>query len=418
MRFLIGLTLQINVFFVTIIHLFFWSVMQSMTKYTYLGLTVFLAIFLQSCAQNNDLTQYPLTIEEKITIPKACEYEYTPLASTIAVMDFTNNSTFGKAEVYDSKTTHNASIMAGVIVNEEGTGLGGGVSATNKTTSAKREVDAKLSQTLTPLLESKIIQLSGTTLVARNDIEKINEELKLQDSGLLDSSTVVEFGKLLGARFIVTGSIDNVEINQRNHEGAAIAVNQFTRHSANEDVKIAGLVGRVLTSFTDGISIKTTITVKILNVQTGQILYSQTLSDDVHIGKFQNPTYDVFIGGIKAAIISSLEQIHYDFSNNFLLKGYITKIKTDGANQLVQINVGSNDNIRANQTFNVYSLEENIDPLSKKSTCERVALPIRLKATPNISPTHSWLSVEKNNSNLKLLQLVESTKQQGGFLDF
>jgi hypothetical protein len=96
--------------------------MQSMTKYTYLGLTVFLAIFLQSCAQNNDLTQYPLTIEEKIAIPKACEYEYTPLASTIAVMDFTNNSTFGKAEVYDSKTAHNSSIMAGVIVNEEGTG--------------------------------------------------------------------------------------------------------------------------------------------------------------------------------------------------------------------------------------------------------------------------------------------------------
>lgn len=389
-----------------------------MTKYKLLSFTVFLAMFLQSCAHNNDLTQYPLSIEDKITIPKACEYEYTVLPSTIAVMDFTNNSTFGKAEVYDARTTHNASIMTGVIVNEEGTGLGGGVSASKKTTSAKREVDAKLSQTLTPLLESKIAQLSGTTLVARNDIEKINEELKLQDSGLLDGSSAVEFGKLLGARYIVTGSIDNVEINQRNHEGAAIAVNQFTRHSPNEDVKIAGLVGRVLTSFTDGISIKTTITVKILNVQTGQILYAQTLSDDVHIGKFLNPTYDVYIGGIKAAIIASLEQIHYDFSNNFMLKGYITKIKSDGSNQLVQINIGSNDNIRADQTFNVYSLEENIDPLSHKSTCEKITLPILLKVTPNISPTHSWLRVEKNNSDLKLLQVVESTKQKGGFLDF
>lgn len=389
-----------------------------MKHHKLLCLTVFLALFLQSCTNNNDLTQYPLSVEDKITIPKVCEYEYKVLPSTIAVMDFTNNSTFGRAEVYDARTTHNASVMAGVIVNEEGTGLGGGVSASKKTTSAKREVDAKLSQTLTPLLEAKIVQLSGTTLVARNDIEKINEELKLQDSGLLDGSSAVEFGKLLGARYLVTGSIDNVEINQRNHEGAAIAVNHFTRHSPNEDVKIAGLVGRVLTSFTDGISIKTTITVKILNVQTGEILYAQTLSDDVHIGKFQNPTYDVYIGGIKAAIIASLEHIHYDFSNNFMLKGYITKIKSDGNNQLVQINLGSNDNMRADQTFHVYSLEENIDPFSQKSSCEKIALPILLKATPLISPTHSWLSVEKNNSDLKLLQLVESTKQKGGFLDF
>lgn len=378
-----------------------------------------LAFVLQGCTQkNHDITQFPSTIEEKIIIPKVCEYEYIPSLSTIAVMDFTNNSTFGKAEVQDSRTTNNASVMAGVIINEQGTGLGGGVSSTKKSTSAKRSVDARLSQTLTPLLESKIAQLSGTKLVARSDIEKINEELKLQDSGLLDSESTVEFGKLLGAKYIVTGSIDNVEINQRNHEGAAIAVNQVTRRSSNDDVKIAGLVGRVLTSFTDGILIKTTITIKILDVQTGQILYAQTLSDDVHIGKFQNPTYDVYIGGIKAAIIASLEQIHYDFSNNFLLKGYITKIKTDGNNHLVQINLGKNDNIRPNQIFHVFSLEENIDPLSKKSTCDKITLPITLKVTQNIGATHSWLSVEKNSSDLKLLQLVESSKQKGGFFGF
>ncbi len=306
-----------------------------------LSFTLLLAFALQGCTQKNyDMTQFSSTIEDTITIPKVCEYEYIPSLSTIAVMDFTNNSTFGKAEVFDSRTTNNASVMAGVIINEQGTGLGGGVSSSKKTTSAKRDVDARLSQTLTPLLESKIAQLSGTTLVARSDIEKINEELKLQDSGLLDAQTTVEFGKLLGAKYIVTGSIDNVEINQRNHEGAAIAVNQVTRRSSNDDVKIVGLVGRVLASFTDGILIKTTITVKILEVQTGQILYAQTLSDNVHIGKFQNPTYDVYIGGIKAAIIASLEHIHYDFSNHFSLKGYITKIKTDGNQQLVQINSG------------------------------------------------------------------------------
>jgi hypothetical protein len=136
-------------------------------------------LLLQGCSQNQiNIAQYPLTIEEKIEIPNVCEYEYTPYFSTIAVMDFTNNSTFGKAEVYDSTTTKQGSVIAGIIVNDQGAGIGAGTKSSKKTVSVKREVDAKLSQTLTPLLESKISQLSGTTLVARNDIEKINEELK------------------------------------------------------------------------------------------------------------------------------------------------------------------------------------------------------------------------------------------------
>jgi curli biogenesis system outer membrane secretion channel CsgG len=381
---------------------------------------IFIAIFLlQGCSQNQiNMTQYPLTIEEKIEIPKVCEYEYTPYFSTIAVMDFTNNSTFGKADVYDSTTTKQGSVIAGIIVNDQGAGVGAGAKSSKKTISVKREVDAKLSQTLTPLLESKIAQLSGTTLVARNDIEKINKELKLQDSGLLEPSSVVEFGKLLGARYIVTGSIDNVEINQRNNEGAAIAVNNVTSKSNDSNTQIVGLIGRVLTSFTDGILIKTTITVKILEVQSGKIVYAQTLSDDVNIGKFANPSYDVYIGGIKSAIISSLEQLHYDFSNQFILKGYITKIKSDGNNQLVQINLGKNNNIQPNQIFNVYSLEETIDPLLGTISCDKIQLPITLSVTSYISDTHSWLKPEKNDTTLKLLQLVESSKTQRGFFDF
>ena len=381
--------------------------------------TLIALFLLQGCSQNQiNMTQYPLTIEEKIEIPKVCEYEYTPYFSTIAVMDFTNNSTFGKAEVYDSTTTKQGSVIAGIIVNDQGAGVGAGAKSSKKTISVKREVDAKLSQTLTPLLESKISQLSGTTLVARNDIEKINEELKLQDSGLLEPSSVVEFGKLLGARYIVTGSIDNVEINHRNHEGAAVAVNNVTSRSNDSNTQIVGLLGRVLTSFTDGILIKTTITVKILEVQSGKIVYTQTLSDDVNIGKFANPSYDVYIGGIKSAIISSLEQLHYDFSNQFILKGYITKIKSDGNNQLVQINLGKNNNIQPNQIFNVYSLEETIDPLLGTISCDKIQLPITLSVTSYISDTHSWLKPEKNDTTLKLLQLVESSKTQRGFFDF
>lgn len=382
---------------------------------------IFIAVLLfQGCTrQAVDISTYSTNINEAIDVPKICNNEYKANFSGIAVMDFTNNSTFGKAKVYSSATTKKAGAIAGIIVNEEGAGIGAGAKSAKQTISVKREVDAKLSQTLTPLLESKIAQLSGTTLVARNDIEKINKELLLQDSGLLDSSSVVEFGKLLGAKYIVTGSIDNVEINQRNHEGASVAVNNVTSRSEDMNTKLVGLFGRVLTSFTDGILIKTTITVKVLEVQTGKILYAQTMSDDVNIGKFSNPTYDVYIGGIKAAIINSLEQLHYEFTNNFSLKGYITKIKTDGKYKLVQINLGKKDHIEPNQTFNVYTLEESIDPFSNQLSCDKIQLPVTLKVTPYITDTHSWLETNNDNVNLKLLQVVESTPcQEGSFFDF
>jgi len=384
-------------------------------------ITSLLPFFIHGCVSNQEkvnITHYPLNIEEKIEVPNSCKFEYIPSFSTVAVMDFTNNSTFGKAEVYDSTTTKKGSAIAGVIVNDQGVGLGGAKKSTKKTVNVKRKVDAKLSQTLTPLLETKIAQLSGTTIVARNDIEKINTELKLQDSGLLDTSSVLEFGKLLGAKFIVTGSIDNVEINHRNNEGAAVAVNNATSKSKDSGIQIAGLFGRVLTSITDGILIKTTITIKVLDVQTGVILHSQTLYDDVNIGKFNNPSYDVYIGGIKAAIISSLEKLNYDFSNHFSLRGYITKIKTDGNHHLVQVNLGRNSNIKANQRFKVYTIEETIDPFTGEIRCDKTELPITLRSTSHVTQTHCWLKTEQPNCDLKLLQLVESTQDQGGFFEF
>ncbi|MFA7571854.1 MAG: hypothetical protein WCY75_11495, partial [Sulfurimonadaceae bacterium] len=201
-------------------------------------------------------------------------------------------------------------------------------------------------------------------------------------------------------------------------EQAAIAVNNVTSKSNDSNTQIAGLIGRVLTSFTDGILIKTTITVKILEVQSGKIVYAQTLSDDVNIGKFANPSYDVYIGGIKSAIISSLEQLHYDFSNQFILKGYITKIKSNGNTQLVQINLGKKNNIQPNQIFNVYTLEESIDPLLGTLSCDKIQLPVTLSVTSYISDTHSWLKPEKDDIKLKLLQLVESSNTQRGFFDF
>ncbi|WP_419770822.1 MAG: CsgG/HfaB family protein [Candidatus Marinarcus sp.] len=372
-------------------------------------------VLLSGCATNElNPTQYSSNITDKITVPEACKNQYENAFPTVAVMNFTNNSTFGKAEVYTSSTTKRGSALAGIVANGSGIGLGVAKGSKKNTINIKRAVDAKLSETLTPLLESKVSKLGAVKLIARNDLAKINEELKLQDSGLLDPSTTVEFGKISGVKYIVTGSIDNVEINNRSNEGAAIAVNNATSRSNNDTVKIVGLIGRVLTSFTDGLLIKTTTTIKILDVSTGKIIYSQTFIDDVNVGKFANPTYDIYIGGIKAAIINSLEEINGDFTKHFKIKGYITKIKSNGSDEIVQVNIGKKYHVHENQIFNVYSFEENIDPLTGKITCDKIQMPIKLKASQQINDFHSWFSVEEKHADLKLLQLVEEADEEDG----
>ncbi len=65
-------------------------------------------------------------------LPKICEPLYLPNQATIAVMNFTNNSTFGKADVYASTTTKQGSVIAGIIVNNQGAGVGVGANGSKK----------------------------------------------------------------------------------------------------------------------------------------------------------------------------------------------------------------------------------------------------------------------------------------------
>ena len=48
------------------------------------------------------------------------------------------------------------------------------------------------------------------TIVSRNDFNKIIKEQKIQNSGLIDQSTVVEVGSLIGAQAIVSGNVGRV----------------------------------------------------------------------------------------------------------------------------------------------------------------------------------------------------------------
>jgi len=361
------------------------------------------------CSNKNiQLSKYRTKINTKEKIPQICRSEYNAVLPRVAVVDFTNNSSFGKATTHDKIK----SIKAGVGIMPTFAGIKG----ESVQRSTKRKVDPKLSKAIVPLVESMLLKTGGATLISRADMDKIDEELKLQDSGLLDPNTVVEFGKTAGVQYIVTGSINYVKRNYSNLSSASQAIHDVTKQTDELAVQVAGALLHAGTTLFDTMNIQTSATIKVIDVATGKITFTQDISEEIDIGNYPHPTYGQVVGGIKAAIAKSLPQLKNDFQRYFSVQGYITQIRKKDEDVLVQVNIGNNYKIKPDQLFKVYAFEENKDPLTNKLSCEKVELPVLLKATKHISNAHTWAVVQEGESDiLKLLQVVQKTKKEATF---
>lgn len=369
----------------------------------------FISIFSTGCFNKNlHFTQYTNKIHTKEKIPKICKSEYRSILPRVAVVDFTNNSSFGKAKTNDKSK----SIQGGVGVFPTFVGIKG-ESVSRQT---NRTVDPKLSSAIVPLVESMILKTGGATLISRADMEKVDAELKFQDSGLLDPDTVVEFGKNSGVQYIVTGSINYVKRNYSGYSSASQAVHNVTKNNSDPVVQIAGALIHVGTVLFDTMNINTSATIKVIDVSTGEIAFSQDITQEIDIGNYPHPTYGQIIGGIKAAIAQSLPQLEKDFQRYFSIQGYITQIREKDDDFIIQLSLGNQYKIEPEQLFKVYHFEENKDPLTNKVTCEKIELPVILKATKQISNTHTWAVVHEGEEQaLKLLQIVQKTQEDEGW---
>jgi len=374
-------------------------------------------VVLTGCGSNKiDVLSYPKKIKTKVNIPEVCIPEYKSAMPFVAVMDFTNNSTFGKAQINetksDSKTVKKAAGVAGLVTSSRGVGMGiVGVSNTkrkSKTSNIKRSVDAKLSKSITRPLETLVINSGGVRLFTRVAMDQIDAELKFQDSGLVDPDSVIEFGKTSGVRYIITGSIDNVEQKYTNNSSATNGLARVTNKSAKQSIKLVGALLNLGASVTDGMVITAKMTIQMLDVQTGKIIFSKQLEKSKYIGKVPHPTYDQVVGGIKAAMIESLPMLKEDISNHFIIKGYITQLKSKDDDIIVQVSIGKDLKVKENQLFKVFSFDELEDPMSGTISCDVIETMIKLRASQQIMKNRTWTNIEEGDGKtLKLGQLVQ-----------
>jgi len=373
---------------------------------------VLITSFFIGCGTKIEMKNYPVRVKASNLVPEVCKNEYSMLKDkpSIAVLPFQNNTSYGVASV--SSSTERVKAGAGIGITKYGIGVG--VSSDNGKSNAKRVLDPKLDKAITSSLEGMIVELGGANLYSRGDLEKIIKEQKLQGSGLIDEKTMVEIGKLKGVKYIVTGSIDSVTKKYVDYKKVAGAVTDFNK-AKDDKIKLSTLlVNSVLTTtaeMTSGMKITTAVTFKVIEVETGKILFSTKTKATTNIGDNRNPSYEEIVSGIKADLVEAVQNVKKDFANYFDVAGYIVQVKSDkdSENFIAQISLGSKDKIRPEQKFVVYKFEEIIDPVAKKAICDKTTLDVTLTISKNhLEKNRAWAVAEGDEvGELRAGQIVK-----------
>jgi hypothetical protein len=373
-------------------------------KLYHLILLFFTTLFFSGCISNNtNLVDYTQNLTTKMKLDNVCKPLYSKEKATVAVVNFTNNSGFGIANSDDKSENTSAGIGVSII--------GVGIGAESSSSKSTRMVDPKLAGAFIPQIEQMLMETGNVELFTRSDYDKVDAELKLQDSGLLEPNSAVEFGQNSGVKYLVTGSIDYVEHNHKDYSRHTQALSNATKYSNDDKVKMTAAALNFVTAFFDGTIINTSVTIKILDVATGKVMFSKQIKNETKINSKKAPSYGQLVGAIKTNISNALPTIQEHFSTRFTTSGYITKIKhtkDDEEEIIVQINFGSNDNVKEDDRFIIKKLETTTDPLTNKISCEKIPTNIELQATKHIYPTYTWTKVSQGEAkDIKLLQLVE-----------
>ncbi len=396
-------------------------------KKTLLFLGVGATAFTIACgskAKAIDPTAFPVTDADrvKVEIPEACRVAYERAVPKVAVVDFANNTTFDLAKVVESQEVgayekkRVSGGAAGVVVGPGGAGVGWVSGSKEKGAWARqaqtvsRDVNAKLGESVAEAVVTEVAQIGGMKIYTRRDLQKVMQEQKFQMSGLVDPNTAVQIGKLAGVKYLITGAVNNVNIVWRN-----------LRHAKAAAEALLGTAGTLLAAGAEtqeGWNVTVDLTIKVIDAETGEIVLSKKVSGREVLGKTFQMNYDAIIGGIKKAASEAVEDIKPELSRIFALRGYIIQLRTapDRSVRYALINVGTKMGVREGQEFYVIDFQDITDPITGKSSCDQIKLPVTLVVSKQIQLDKAWAVIEgdpKQIMRVKLGQVVERKPLKG-----
>jgi len=388
---------------------------------------MFLAsFFLAACATvpKIDPMAYPVDKGPKESPPKVCKSAYESIFPKVAVVNFTNNSTFDYANVVQahvqgsSQRTAVGGAAVGVVPGAAGVVWGTKEKRQFQRDSevTQRQVNAKLSESVEDGVMDELVNMGGAKVFTRKEMEKILSEQKFQRSGLVDESTLVRLGKFAGVKYIITGSVNNVDLAYKTYSSARQGLGKGGSGSWGVDLLGSAMAAGLESQ--EGWNIGTELTMRILDVETGEILFSDKVHGKHIIGKIPYPNYDALVGGIKKAASKGLEDARPKLSKWFTVKGYIRQLRTspDQKERFANINIGEKVGLKPGSKMIAYTFEEmdDEDPVSgsKKITCNIVKLPVELTVTDQIQAEMAWVTVEGKPQDLKRVKVGQLVERQ------
>lgn len=386
----------------------------------------FMLIFAIGCAPavvKIDPTSFVPDTGPKENIPPVCRAAYESVTPRVAVTNFSNNTTFEYARVVQEnvKGSSQRTAMGGAAVGVV-PGAAGIVWGTKERSQferesqrIEREFNAKLSESVEEGVTDEIVNMGGAKVFTRSELRKVLEEHKFQMSGLADESTLVQIGKLAGVRYIVTGSVNNVELKWVTLEEA--------REAAKAILGKAGTLFAAGMEQQEGWNMNVDIALRIIDVETGEVVFSKIAKGKHIIGKVPYPNFDALIGGIKRASSKAIADLRPELSRWFTVKGYVLQTRTspDGKQKAALISIGEKMGLKPNSELIVYTFQEIQDPFTGKASCDIVKLPVKLIVTEQLQQDKAWTIVEGDPQQTKRVragQLVERTPLKGaGFFE-
>jgi len=385
-----------------------------------------MTFLLASCAGaiKLDPTSFNTDTGPKETIPAVCKASYAAADNiSVAVVNFTNNTTFEFAKVVQSNVSgsSNRTAVGGAAVGAVPGAVGvvwGQKEKANFQRDAQtteRQINAKLSESVEDGVMDELVNMGGAKVFTRKDLEKIMSEQKFQQSGMVDDKNLAQIGKLAGVKYIVTGSVNNVDLSYKTFESA--------RKGADKQGGLLGSLGAAVLESQEGWNISTEVALRILDVESGGVLFSKVVSGKHIIGKIPYPNYDALIGGMKKAAAKALADARPQLSKWFTVKGYIMQTKTspDGKERAALINIGEKQGMKTGSVLFAYTFQEITDPFDeKKISCDIIKLPVELKVTEQLQADRAWVVIDAKPEQLgrvKTGQLVERKPLEGqGFM--
>lgn len=388
---------------------------------------LFLAsFFLAACAAvpKIDPMAYPIDKGPKESPPKACKSAYDAMLPKVAVVNFTNNSTFDYANVVQahvqgaSQRTAVGGAAVGVVPGAAGVVWGTKEKRQFQRDSevTQRQINAKLPESVEDGVMDELVNMGGAKVFTRKEMDKIISEQKFQRSGLVDESTLVRLGKFAGVKYIITGSVNNVDLSYKTYESARQGLGRGGSGSWGIDLLGSAMAAGLEAQ--EGWNIGTEITMRILDVETGEVLLSDKVTGKVNIGKIPYPNYDALVGGIKKAASKGIENTRPKLSKWFTVKGYIRQLRTrqDEKERYANLNIGEKVGLKPGTKMIAYTFEEmeDEDPVSgsKKMTCNIVKLPVEMTVTDQVQAESAWVTVEGKPQDLKRVKVGQLVERQ------